>query len=221
MEIYLIRHGEMAGDPHEFYQPPVSGCLSELGLKHAEAVAEALNGDTRFDAVYSSPLGRAVQTAQPLARKQALEIQIVPWMREWIPASQLALKASDAQYKEAMAAAGEIRLEQAWKTPAGEGTFEMAHRIIPPFLELLGTHGVHAAHGGYLLDDEDNSTRIAIFAHGGSLSVLLGFLLGIPLQPYGSVGFKYTGVAALKLIRRVDVWYPVLDIRPPYNGLPV
>ena len=221
MEIHLIRHGEMAGDPHEFHQPPVQGCLSDLGLRHADALADALAEDAPFDAIYSSPLGRAIQTAQPLAERQGLQIQVLPWMREWIPAGQLDGSIPDTEYEKIMAAAAEIRPEQAWKTPAGEGTFEMAHRIVPAFLKLLAGHGVHAGHGGYLLDDPDNDTRIAVVAHGGSLGLLLGFILGLPLRPHGCIGFQYTGVAVVQFVQRVDVWYPVLRVPPPYRGLPV
>ena len=37
MELYLIRHGDMAGDPHQHYVPPVAECLSELGCRQAAA----------------------------------------------------------------------------------------------------------------------------------------------------------------------------------------
>jgi len=210
----------VAGDPHKFYQPPVSGCLSELGVQQAEALADALNKTVHFDAIYSSPLGRAIQTAQPLASRQGLEIQVIPWMQEWIPITQLDQDVPDTQFEAIMAAAADIRPEQAWKTPTGEGTFEMAHRIIPPFLKLLESYGVQAAHGGYVFDDDDNDTRIAIFAHGGSLGTLLGYLLGIPFGSPRGVSFLNTGVAAVVFERRVDVWYPRLRIPAPYNGLP-
>ena len=219
MEIYLIRHGQMTGDPHEFYQPPVEGCLSALGLRHAEALADAL-ADVKFDAIYSSPLGRAVQTAQGLAERQGVAIGVLPWLREWIPATVTG-EADDTQFETIMEAAGRLRPEQAWKTPAGEGTHEMAGRIVPGFLKLLDSHGVHAGHGGYLLDDPEDETRIALFAHGGSLGLLLGFILGVPLRPHGCMAFQYTGTATIRFHQRVDVWYPVLSVPPPYRGLPV
>ena len=213
MQLYLIRHGQMAGDPHEFYRPPVSGCLSELGVRQADALAEALR-DVRFDAIYASPLGRAIQTAQPLAAGGGVEIEVLEWLREWIPATVTG-EADQTQYERIMADASAIPPEQAWKTPAGEGTFEMAHRIVPPFLRLLSEHGVHARHGGYVLDDPEDDRRIALVAHGGSLGLLLAFILGVPLRPYSPIGFAYTGVAIVGFVQRVNVWYPVLRIPAP------
>ena len=66
MELYLIRHAEIAGDPHQHYQPPVEGCLSDLGCRQAAALGAALRG-VKFSAVYASPLGRAIQTAHAVA----------------------------------------------------------------------------------------------------------------------------------------------------------
>ena len=85
MKIYFVRHGRMAGDPHQFFEPPVDGCLSEEGVAQATALGQAMAGIT-FDAVYASPLGRAIQTAQALTRKPGVDILIREWLIEWRPA---------------------------------------------------------------------------------------------------------------------------------------
>ncbi|MBU0676623.1 MAG: phosphoglycerate mutase family protein [Verrucomicrobia bacterium] len=215
MEVYLIRHGRTAGDPHAHFEPPVKGCLSDLGVEQAEALAAALN-DTRFDAIYASPLGRTIQTAQPLARTQGLEITVLPWIEEWRPA-HIMDGGDDANYETMMAASAELHPEKSWKTDAGEGTFEMAHRIIPGWIKLMEEHGIHAGHGGYLFDNPDDASRIALFAHGGSLGLLTAFILGIPLQPFSPISFMETGLAVITFIRRSDVWYPQLRVEPPYR----
>src|SRR5690606_144189 len=176
MELYLIRHGDMQGDPHRHCTPPVSDCLSDLGVRQVAALGAALK-QTPFTAIYSSPLGRAIQTAQAL---QGPEIQIAPWLIEWRPATVLE-GIDDATYESLLARSAEIRPEQSWKTAAGEGTLEMAHRIIPGFLRLMSAHGVEAGHGGYLLANPDDRQRLALVAHGGSLGVLASLLLGAPL----------------------------------------
>jgi broad specificity phosphatase PhoE len=61
----------------------------------------------------------------------------------------------------------------------------------------------------------DNADRIALVAHGGSLNVLMKFLLDLPLKPGACFHFKETGVALLGFHRVVDVWYPHLHIPPP------
>ena len=204
IQFYLIRHGEIAGDPHKNCTPPVSGCLSERGVRQAAAMAEALQA-VKFDGIYASTLGRAIQTAQALAEPRELPIQVLDWLIEWRPATVLG-NVADANYEQMALAAEELRLEQCWKTPAGEGTLEITHRVIVGFLQLAKDLGIHVGHGGYLLDAPDEHRTFAFVAHGGSLNVLLGFLLGLPIRPHGYFAFEQTGVAVVNFKRRVDVW---------------
>ncbi len=219
MQLYLIRHGEIAGDPHEQYPDPpptLQRCLSERGQAQAAALAEAL-ADVRFDHVFASTLGRAIQTAQPLARQSGVELRALPWLIEWRPATVLG-ECDETQYETILAAAQQRRPEQTWKTPAGEGMLELAHRVIVGFLETMQGLGVHAGHGGYLLDAPDDTRRIAMVAHGGSLGTLAAFLLGVPMRPPTPISFEQTAVAVFKFVRRVDVWYPALQIGAPYTA---
>jgi broad specificity phosphatase PhoE len=216
MELYLIRHGDMQGDPHKCWDPPVCDCLSDLGVRQAGKLGETLKG-VEFSAVYSSPLGRAIQTAQAFADPNA--IKILPWLIEWRPATVLR-GCDDASYEQMLVASSKLRPEQSWATDAGESTFEMTGRVIPGFLKLLAQHGAHAGHGGYLLDDVKDSQRIALVAHGGSLAVLTSFILGLPIRPYAPINFDQTGVAIFKFIQRVDVWYPALTIPGPEKMSP-
>lgn len=211
MQVYLIRHGKMAGDPHQYYTPPVAGCLNEKGVEQAAALGRALKG-VPFDAVYASPLGRAIQTAQSFT--DPARITVLPWLIEWRPA-HIMQGGDAANYESMLQKAAELRPEESWKTPAGEGTFEMANRIVPGWLEVLGRHGLRAGHGGYLLEKDDDAQRIALVAHGGSLCLLLAFILGIPFQPYAPIQFMETGVAVIDFVKRLDVWYPALKIMPP------
>ena len=211
MELYLIRHGEMAGEPHMHYRPPVQGCLSELGCQQAAALAQAML-DVPLSAVHASPLGRALQTAQAIAQERGLRIGIHEWLVEWRPATQTGECPDPAQYEAMMKNAAELRPEQCWKTKAGEGCLEMWGRIVPGFLQLMEHHGVEAGHGGYLMPEGDQQ-RVAIVAHGGSLGVLAAFLMGVPAQPYSPFAFECAGVMQVTFVQRADVWYPALRVR--------
>jgi len=73
---YLIRHGrndflgkrKLAGR-----MPNVQ--LSSEGYRQAEALSRILSS-VKFEAIYASPLERAVETAEPIARDQGLDILI-------------------------------------------------------------------------------------------------------------------------------------------------
>ncbi len=67
--ILLVRHGHSAGDPFTTPARPVHGYLAEpLGVQQAQATADALK-KTRIDVAFSSPYGRALQTAERSRRR--------------------------------------------------------------------------------------------------------------------------------------------------------
>lgn len=65
--LYLIRHGQSAGNAEGRFGGHSPTPLSELGLEQAKFTAEALTKE-KIQAIYSSDLFRAVQTAEPLAK---------------------------------------------------------------------------------------------------------------------------------------------------------
>ncbi|MBW7475820.1 histidine phosphatase family protein [Paenibacillus oenotherae] len=75
MELILIRHGQSVGNIRVHEDMPDSP-LTELGMKQAEKVAKYVSKKP-VTRIVSSPLVRAVQTAQPLS--EALSLQIELW----------------------------------------------------------------------------------------------------------------------------------------------
>jgi broad specificity phosphatase PhoE len=70
----MIRHGQSAGNAEGRFGGHSPTPLSELGKEQAEITARHLAKE-RIEAIYSSDLARAVQTAEPLAN--LLELPIV------------------------------------------------------------------------------------------------------------------------------------------------
>lgn len=71
--VLLIRHGQSQGNAEGRFGGHSATPLSPRGRQEAEAVASTLR-KTSIQAIYSSDLLRAVETAQPLARVTRLEI---------------------------------------------------------------------------------------------------------------------------------------------------
>lgn len=65
-KLYLVRHGQSAGNAQGRFGGHSPTPLSELGLQQAKVTARALAKE-KISAIYSSDLLRAVQTAEPLA----------------------------------------------------------------------------------------------------------------------------------------------------------
>ena len=80
-ELTVVRHGETVWNALGRQQGHLNSDLTELGIAQARAVAEALSGEC-FDALYSSDLGRAVQTAVVIAERLGLEIVTDVRLRE-------------------------------------------------------------------------------------------------------------------------------------------
>ena len=79
--LYLIRHGETDSNKSFRFQGQTDIELNEKGLAQAELLAEHFK-NIRLDAVYSSSLTRARQTAAPLAAVHGLEVQPVEDIKE-------------------------------------------------------------------------------------------------------------------------------------------
>jgi 2,3-bisphosphoglycerate-dependent phosphoglycerate mutase len=79
--IWLVRHGETDWNAQRRLQGSTDIALNAVGIAQADSVARWL-GHIVFDAIYSSPLSRTVQTAQPLAIQQKISPQLIPAIAE-------------------------------------------------------------------------------------------------------------------------------------------
>lgn len=175
MELLLIRHGlpvrreltEGIADPE----------LSTAGLAQAEHLADYLASEP-LDAVYASPLRRAFQTAEPIAARRGLPIEVIDGVAEWdrnsseyIPIEELKA-ANDPRYHEMMK--GE------W-TSREETAEEFSARVITAVDALIDAHP---------------GERIAVSCHGGTINAYLSHVLGLPVGP----GFFYPNYTSIHRI---------------------
>ena len=79
--ILLVRHGQSQGNVERRFGGHSPTPLSELGFRQAEATARSLAFEN-VNAIYSSDLLRAAQTAEPLARATELEVNRTNALRE-------------------------------------------------------------------------------------------------------------------------------------------
>jgi broad specificity phosphatase PhoE len=70
--VHLVRHGEVFNPGHVLYGRLPGFRLSDLGVEMAERAAEALQ-DRDVTVLRTSPLERAVQTAEPFAKVYGLD----------------------------------------------------------------------------------------------------------------------------------------------------
>jgi broad specificity phosphatase PhoE len=81
--LYLIRHGETEWNVSGRWQGHTDIPLNDVGKRQAELVANRLRAEeVRFDAIYSSDLSRAFQTAWAIGAAVGVAVQLFPPLRE-------------------------------------------------------------------------------------------------------------------------------------------
>ena len=80
-KLYLIRHGQSAGNAEGRFGGHGPTPLSDLGRRQAEITGRLLAAEG-ITAIYSSDLLRAVQTAEPLSKLTSIKIIETPKFRE-------------------------------------------------------------------------------------------------------------------------------------------
>jgi probable phosphoglycerate mutase len=170
-QVLLIRHGETDWNRIKRIQGHIDIPLSELGFSQAEQLAERMKRDVRagarLDAVYSSDLQRARQTAQPFADALGLDLRLSEGLRE---RSYGAFQGHDSDEVSEKFPAEYVE----WQTrdpgfapPSGESQRVFYHRVLHAMEPIVAAHP---------------DGRIACVAHGGVLDCIYRFAMGVALQ---------------------------------------
>jgi broad specificity phosphatase PhoE len=79
--LFLVRHGQTEANVKGIEAGPMDYPLTKKGVKDASFIAKALS-KTKINAVYSSPVFRAVETAKILARPHDLKVKTLEELTE-------------------------------------------------------------------------------------------------------------------------------------------
>jgi broad specificity phosphatase PhoE len=79
--LFVVRHGETKANEDDIDAGPLDYPLTKKGVKEASFIAEALS-EVRMSAVYSSPVFRAVETAEILAAPHKLKVKTLEGLTE-------------------------------------------------------------------------------------------------------------------------------------------
>jgi broad specificity phosphatase PhoE len=79
--IYLVRHGETENNVNDIVQGHVDSPLTDKGIQDVKRLQRELK-NIKFDAVFSSDIGRAVKTAQLVMAEKQLAVNTTHLLRE-------------------------------------------------------------------------------------------------------------------------------------------
>lgn len=161
-KLFLIRHGQSAGNAEGRFGGHSATPLSELGQEQARLTAKALAKES-IGAIYSSDLLRAVQTAEPLAKMLGLEIVTSQALRERNVGvlEGLTFDESKEAHPEDYYALVNRNIHHV--ITEGESYRHLLNRISTELRDILQQH---------------RGQRIAIFTHTGALCFMTLHLLG-------------------------------------------
>lgn len=173
-EVLLIRHAkqdvDFAGATMGVIIDPV---LSDQGRQQARLVGESLSA-AKLDAIFTSTLKRAVQTAEAIAKHHRhLEMQVMDDLREVgvfrdIPGDKTAKEFLGEDLLEAV----RLRMlnERSWDVyPHSESSYDFRKRAINSVETAIA---------------RSQGERIAIVCHGGVINAYVGHIIGSPYDMF-------------------------------------
>ncbi len=166
--LFLVRHGATVLTAEDRFAGATDVELSDLGRDQAGRLAQRLAGE-RLSAVYSSPLGRTMETARILTAPHGLDVQPCPDLREishghW----ELLTRAEvDERFPAESAAYEEDPFTSA---PAGgESGLAVTARALPALLAIVRAHP---------------GEKVLVVSHKATIRLLLSSLLGFDPRRY-------------------------------------
>ena len=155
--VLLVRHGETDYNLQGRWQGTRDTQLNETGRKQAQALARYL-ANTRLDAIYSSDLRRAWDTAQAIAAVHKMQVISQPGLREIALGIFEGLTREEILEQHPEAGAGYFGDDWSFVVPQGESKLQHQQRMVATWERLLAS-----AEG----------ETIMLVSHGGSIKRLL------------------------------------------------
>lgn len=162
MILFCVRHGESGFNAEGRIQGQADVSLSPRGRKQAEALASAM-AKLPIQAIYSSPLARAMETAEPVAAALRLPIRTDPRLMEINAGVFQGLRWTEIELSHPAEAARWMAQEPDFVIPGGESRRALMVR---------GRAALEAIR-------ETGLPQILVVAHGGVLTGAIKSLLEI------------------------------------------
>jgi broad specificity phosphatase PhoE len=165
-KLWLVRHGQTDWNTEGRWQGQANPPLNAMGREQARVLVDELNG-VEFDAIYSSDLQRAMETARLIAEEKGLTVQVDSRLREislgkW--EGMLGIEIAQ-RYPTLWAERETSPLDS--HPPGGESVAELAQRVIPAISEISEKH---------------LRSSVLVVSHGLALAVFLCHIHGLPME---------------------------------------
>ncbi len=181
-ELLFIRHGETDWNRQQRFQGQIDVPLNDAGLAQAARLGQRL-ADEAHDALFSSDLVRAQQTAAPLAAAWGQTPKLVPGLREQSFGVLEGLDVPTIKQRHPDLWQQWLEHRSQFALPNGESLLQFHTRVIDAVRELAG--------GGA-------GKRLVIVTHGGVLDMLWRTANGLSLDGLRECEIPNTGINRLR-----------------------
>jgi broad specificity phosphatase PhoE len=166
--VFIVRHGATVLSAEDRFAGATDVELSDEGREQTRRLAERLSRK-KIVAVYASPLGRTMETAQILAAPHQLEVQARDGLREISHGRWEQMTRREVEEKFPEEAAEWEKDPYTFAPLGGESGLAVTARALPALLEIVRAHpGDH----------------ILVVSHKGTIRLLLSSLLGFDPRRY-------------------------------------
>jgi len=174
----IVRHGETAWNAEHRVQGQLDVPLNAIGQAQALAASKVL-GREKFDAIYSSDLSRARQTAAPTAELLSLDVLLDKDLRERHYGIFERLTYAEVKEKFPEDYARFDAREPDYNFRTGESLKDFSARSSAVIQKIAGLN---------------EGRNILVFTHGGVLDKLFRFITGLSLSAPREFGIPNCGI---------------------------
>ena len=201
IRLFLIRHGESAGNSAGIIQGHADYPLTDHGRGQARRVAAAMAGHT-LASIYASPLCRARDTAHALALATGAPLQTLDDLREIYAGHAQGLRWDQVverwpeftrQFTE-----GNSGIDIPW--PGGESSHDLYQRVRRVLTWIVDRHVSDGVNG---TQPSGQAESVAIVAHGGTLAWALHLLMKKPLTTMPRYSLRNCAISEV-IVRTLD-----------------
>ncbi len=185
MRVILIRHGQTDWNESGIFRGRIDVKLNPNGIRQAEIIGEVLK-NVHIDAVYSSPLSRAFDTATAIARYHSLTVEVYEPITDKNFGEWQGLNRSEVESRYPVIFGVWLSAPEKVEIPNGETLSQVRQRLVVGLKEILSRHP---------------EGTVVLVSHGLTNKVLLCAMLGLDnshfwkvKQDNGAINiFKYSG----------------------------
>ena len=187
-QVILVRHGETEWNIARIRQGHLDSRLTEKGIAQAQALAQRLARE-KFTALYSSDLGRAVQTAMAIAELTAHEVVTDARLRERHLGIFQGLNGDEITAKYPEERRQFRTMGPDYVIPGGESMRQQVERNVAYLNDLAAKH---------------QGEQVVVVTHGGVVSGFFRHTLEIPLE--APRRFEFVNAGLNVFAREEETW---------------